>query len=455
MKKLFFLVVLIAFSCAELLAQELTPTGSFVLNLDYARFRNDDQSGYLEIYYGFYPHLLTYQWSEGKYRAGVQLWTRLRNNKTKALVMSERALLPMVATDTSEASFRYPFITQAGYALPLGDYTLEVVANDSLAPSRRDNISLAISVNAYPSGVGCSDLELCSNIKSSQQKDDPFFKNSLEVVPNPTLVFGITTNPVIFNYLELYNLNPEETYRVKILIINSDGNIARESSKTRKYGVRNAIEVGTTNVTSILSGKYRFRHLLFDHSSSELGRTEKTFFVYNPHLQGPSLTGPFFQMSELAGLSEEELTAEFRQAQYIATDREIKLFAQVDSEAGKREFLAKFWVDVAKGRFDRPPIKRAQHLQRVAVANERYRSMGKEGWQTDRGRVYVLYGEPDEIDRFPSLGESKPYEIWRFHRIESGVEFVFVDDFGFGFYRLVHSTKRGELWDDQWESYLK
>ncbi|MBL7111352.1 MAG: GWxTD domain-containing protein [Bacteroidales bacterium] len=447
--------VLAAFYGAGLLAQELTTIGSFVLNLDYARFRNDDQSGYLEIYYGFYPRLLTYHWSEGQYKAGVQIWTRLRNNETRAFAVNERALLQVAATDTNEASFRYPFITQAGYLIPLGDYTLEVVAADSLAPSRRDNINLTITINTYPGRVGCSDLELCSTIKSSQQKDDPFFKNSLEVVPNPTLVFGITTNPVIFNYLELYNLNPEETYRVKILIINSDGNIARESSKTRKYGVRNAIEVGTTNVTSILSGKYLFRHLLFDHSSRELGRTEKTFFVYNPHLQAPSLTRPSFQSIELAGLSEELLSAEFRQAQYIASDRDIKLFAQLDSEAGKREFLAKFWVDVESGRFDLPPIKRAQHLQRVIVANERYRSMGKEGWRTDRGRVYVLYGEPDEIDRYPSLGESKPYEIWRYHRIENGVEFVFVDRLGYGDYELVHSTKRDELRDDQWQRFLR
>lgn len=455
MQNLFFQIVLVAFSGAELLAQELTPTDSFVLNLDYARFRNDDQSGYLEIYYAFYPRLLTYHWSEGKYRAGVLLGTRLKNSETQALVVDEQALLQVVVADTNEVAFRYPFITQAGYAVPLGDYTLEVVAVDSLAPSNRDYINLAISIDAYPGGVGPSDLELCSTIKSSQEKDDPFFKNSLEVVPNPTLVFGVATHPVVFNYLELYNLKPKKTYAVKTLIIDSAGNIVRESAKTRKYGARNAVEVGTTNVTSILSGKYRFRLLLFDRRSQELARTEKTFFVYNPHLQAPVPTTPSFQAIELAGLSEELLSAEFRQARYIAADREIKLFAQLNTEAAMREFLARFWVDVESGRFDRPPIKRAAYLQRVALANEHYRAMGKEGWRTDQGRVYILYGDPDEIDRFPSLGETKPYEIWRYHGIENGVEFVFVDRSGYGFYELVHATKRDELRDDQWERYLR
>lgn len=454
MKRLLFLAVLVGLSVAEILAQDLTPTESFILNLDYARFRYDDETGYLEIYYAFYPDLLTYHWSEGAYRAGVLLRTRLENNETKAVVINERALLKVVAADTTEASSRYPFITQAGYAVPLGDYTLEVVAGDSLALSRGDSINLDISIDAYPGGVGCSDLELCSSIKSSQQKDNPFFKNSLEVVPNPTLVFGVTAHPVVFYYSEFYNLNQGKTYKVETVIIDSEGNRVRESSKTRKYGVRNAIEVGTTNVTSIPSGKYRFRLLIFDQSSRPLARTEKTFYLYNPHLQAPSLTALSIQAMELAGLSEELLSEEFRQARYIATELEIKVFEHLDSEADKREFLANFWVDVESG-FDRPPIKRATYLQRVAVAKERYYAMGKEGWRSDRGRVYLLYGDPDEIDRFPSLGQSKPYEIWRYHRIENGVEFVYVDRLGFGDYELVHSTKRDEFRDDQWQRFLR
>jgi hypothetical protein len=81
--------------------------------------------------------------------------------------------------------------------------------------------------------------------------------------------------------------------------------------------------------------------------------------------------------------------------------------------------------------------------------------MGKEGWQTDRGRVYILYAEPDEIERFPNSGDSKPYEIWHYNQIESGVIFVFIDRNGFGDYQLVHSTKRGELQDESWQKYLQ
>ncbi|MBC8186512.1 GWxTD domain-containing protein [candidate division KSB1 bacterium] len=455
MKKSIFLIALVTLCFTWLFAQDLTPPGSLNLNLDYARFRYDEQLCYLEIYYSFYPFQLTYNLLDGKYTGGVKLFTRLTNNKTKKLAIDEQTSLPIVINDTTEASFRYPFISQAGYALPLGEYTLQVMAADSINPSRQDSISLPVSLQGYPDKLVCSDLELCSNVKSSSKKDDPFSKNSLEVIPNATLIFGVTAHPVIFHYLELYHLNPDETYTVKTLIKDFQGKIIRESSKSRKYGVRNTTEVGMTNVTSIVSGKYNYCIELSDKKSHVLTQTKKAFYIYNPHLQAKPVTTPSIQESEFAGLSGDALSNEFRQAKYMATEEEIKIFKQIDSETGKREFLVKFWTEVEKGRFDYSPIKRAQYLHLIEVANENYREMGKEGWRTDRGRVYILYGKPDDIERFPSLGESKPYEIWRYHRIESGVEFVFIDRLGYGYYELVHSTKRGELWNDDWEDYLR
>lgn len=439
----------------ELTGQELRPAAPFILNLDYARFRYDDRSGYLEIYYAFYPKLLTYEWSEGKYRGGVVLSTRLINNQTKVRSVDNRSVLPITEADTSGVWFRYAFITQAGYAVPFGDCTLEVVAADSLAPARRDSLSLPLQVSAYSSALDASDLEFCRSIRSSDRKTDLYFKNSLEVVPNPSLVFGVATDPVLFCYVELYNVDPAATYNVKTMLIDNDGKVVRETAKTRKYGGKNAVEVGTTNVTPFASGKYQLRFVVFDERAQELVRREKRCFVYNPHLQQAALPELSAKANELASISLEQLSAEFRQAQYVATDQEIKMFQQIESEFGKREFLAKFWVDVERGRLDRPPLKRTEYLRRVATANERFRTFTKEGWRTSRGRVFILYAEPGEIERFPSVGGTKPYEIWHHYAIEGGVEFVFVDRSGYGDYELVHSTKRGELSDESWQRFLQ
>ncbi|HIN61848.1 MAG TPA: hypothetical protein EYM89_03720, partial [Candidatus Marinimicrobia bacterium] len=72
-KKLIFSFVFAGFSIGEILAQDITPPESFRLNLDYAKFRYDNENAYLEIYYAFYPYLLTYRWLGEKYSTGVQL----------------------------------------------------------------------------------------------------------------------------------------------------------------------------------------------------------------------------------------------------------------------------------------------------------------------------------------------------------------------------------------------
>jgi hypothetical protein len=62
-----------------------------------------------------------------------------------------------------------------------------------------------------------------------------------------------------------------------------------------------------------------------------------------------------------------------------------------------------------------------------------------------------MYGPPDYIERFSSESDMKPHEIWRYDYIEGGVEFVFVDKGGFNNYELVHSTKRNEVNNPDWE----
>jgi len=313
---------------------------ALVLNLDYARFRYDDQKNYLEVYYSLYPSLLTYRLSAGTHHAGVKLMTRVRQSTTRALLVERRALLPLAITDTSGSAFRFPFTTQAGYIVPFGDYTLEVVAVDSLNPARRDSVNLPIKTQSYPEKLAMSDVELCSRVQMSAKRDGPFFKNSLEVVPNPSLVFGVATHPVVFNYAELYNLDPAATYMTKNRIINDDGQIIKETSRSRKYGMKDGVEAGQIMVTSVASGKYTFRLMLLDAAGQEVARAEKAFYIYNPHLQpqAPAVSpaAGSFNIAQLAGLSDEELSGEFQQAQYLTTKDDIKFFAQLTSKTGKK-----------------------------------------------------------------------------------------------------------------------
>lgn len=437
-------------------AQErIEPRSSFIVNFDFARFKNDDSSKYVELYFACFPSLVTLERVGEGYRGYVEIRLTVKDARDQAVVLTNRSFVPVTVRDTTGASYSSTLVGQLGYVIPSGSHRLEITAIDSLSPSRRDTLSLNLDIVPEKTLMGVSDLELCANIKQSTNTTDPFFKNSHEVVPNPTLLFGSANYPVIFHYLEFYNLNVDETYTVKTILADTSGKPIQESSRKRKYGIANAIDVGTTSAVKLPSGKYRFQVVLLNASSEPLLKAEKVFYAYNPQLTQAVVSNSLMQETSLSGLSAEELEREFDQARYLATQKEIKTFSEITSRDGRQEFLGKFWSEVEAGKVGYAPIRREEYLLRAKHANEQFRAHSRDGWKTDRGRVLVLYGTPDEVDRRPSSEGGKPHEIWSYYQVENGVVFVFVDRTGFGDYLLVHSTKRGELRDDNWQRLLQ
>src|SRR5690606_20452306 len=72
-------------------------------------------------------------------------------------------------------------------------------------------------------------------------------------------------------------------------------------------------------------------------------------------------------------------------------------------------------------------------FERVRYANERFGVL-EPGWKSDRGRVYIRYGPPDEIQSRPSTIDGLAFEVWNY--LATGRRFVFVDYDGFGRFEL-------------------
>ncbi len=137
---------------------------------------------------------------------------------------------------------------------------------------------------------------------------------------------------------------------------------------------------------------------------------------------------------------------------YIITGEERKAFVQMATDEERENFIESFWM-----RRDPTPDSmeneyKEEHYRRIAYANDRYAS-GIQGWRTDRGRIYIAHGPPDEIESHPSGGQYQrpyeegggftstyPFEIWRYRWIEgigSDVLLEFVDPTMTGEYRLT------------------
>ena len=137
---------------------------------------------------------------------------------------------------------------------------------------------------------------------------------------------------------------------------------------------------------------------------------------------------------------------------YVITNEERTAFKALKTDEEREQFIEQFWLrrdptpDTVDNEF------KEDHYARIAYANERFAS-GIPGWKTDRGRIYIIWGKPDEIESHPSGGtydrpieqgggttSTFPFEIWRYRYIEgigNEVLLEFVDPSMSGEYRLT------------------
>jgi GWxTD domain-containing protein len=74
-----------------------------------------------------------------------------------------------------------------------------------------------------------------------------------------------------------------------------------------------------------------------------------------------------------------------------------------------------------------------EYYRRVKYANLHFKGL-RDGWETDMGRVYVIFGQPTDVERHPFDIDKKPYEVWSYDDLNR--HFLFVDEDGFGDFRL-------------------
>jgi GWxTD domain-containing protein len=432
-------------------AQQNHPKTPLTINVDYSRFALSQDTSFFELSYLLFPSGLTLEKNQDTLKGMVFLQTSIKDSKNDSLIRSTSVALPVLITDT--ISLNRGIIWKSIYTLPVGKYEVSILGYDMYNAANRDSTQKRVLIERRIEKVWMSDIDICSKIIQSDKKKNLFYKNSYEVFPNPSLLFGKTLAPIIFSYVEMYNLRTDSTYLVVTGISDEKGKLLKVQRKTRRFSAPNVVDVQTLNITSIQSGKYHYIVLLADTLGNEITHVEKPVFIYNPHIPAVAVDAISGRSVDFAGMSDDELKDEFRKARYIANTESIKMFEKnVTTLAGRREFMANFWVNVEK---KEEGITRKLYLDRISVASQRYPVMGIQGWLTDRGRVYILNGEPDEVQRFPVSDNAKPYEIWLYNQIENGVQFVFVDRSGYGNYSLVHSTKRGELQDEEWERNLR
>ena len=137
---------------------------------------------------------------------------------------------------------------------------------------------------------------------------------------------------------------------------------------------------------------------------------------------------------------------------YIITDEERAAFKKLTTDEEREQFIEQFWERRNPNPGSPENEFKEEYYRRIAYSNEHFAS-GIPGWKTDRGRMYIMYGPPDEIESHPSGGnyqrppeegggqtETYPFEDWTYNYIEgigNNVQLEFVDPSMSGEYRLT------------------
>jgi GWxTD domain-containing protein len=139
------------------------------------------------------------------------------------------------------------------------------------------------------------------------------------------------------------------------------------------------------------------------------------------------------------------------EAVYIITPLEREVFLKLQTDRERDLFIEAFW----KHRDPTPGTPenefRNQHYQRINYANKYYgRSAPMPGWMTDRGRIYIVLGEPMNIERFDNKSGIYPVEIWFYQNKESfglptGFNVVFYQKSGLGDFKLYSPASDGPM----------
>lgn len=352
--------------------------------------------------------------------------------------VAHRTWVQQVAVPELDVGIGAPFKDAVFFDLTPGAYRLIVQIKDIHAEeSGRCTAPLQIPDYERRAGLVFSDLQLSSHVARSGEVHR-FVKQGWKVVPN------ITRNYVIGEplqiYFEVYNLSSSgESFIMGYRVIDAEGVVVRTYPAKRflKPG-ESCVRAEVLDTEGLREGTYDLQVEAFDGSSRQYFQTRRPIFLVSKDLP--------------EGLTQvqRDLIRYYADIRYVADEKTRRTYDALESWPARLAFLKVFWKQLDDAP-DTPTNERLlQHLMRVHYVETHF-GIGRwqRGSDTDRGRVYIQYGPPDDIDYRTSAAGQKPSEVW-FYETARRYEFVFRDRRGTGVYELVHSSYPGEMSNPYW-----
>lgn len=431
------------------------------ISADYSCFKYSDNIdvAYAEIYYSLFRHQLSFQPDSTGYFALLDMYVEIKSDSGEVIDAKSWKTANWIPTLAEAEVQNYVINDLIKAQLSPGNYTVTIRATDTYSGKSGEK-SMPIVVPLFSgTDMDFSNLELIYAVAGADGGN--FDKAGRKIIPNTRGIYSHDDN-VLYFYGEVYNLPPEQkTYTIDIRIYDTNDNLYKDLPEiTQDLDTRTGVVLNGFNISAFKIGRYRLAVNIHSGGNSVVG---EKFFEVAP---GKYEWEAAMEKEQLSDFPEaDEITTEdeaknFRnEILYIASRDELRQYDELPLQA-KTNFAKTFWT-----RRDPTPGTalnefKIEHFERFRYVNEAYSTFSapgaeKNGWRSDRGRVYITYGPPSDEENYPSSLQELPWIQWNYDKVEGGVFFIFVDESGYGNYRLIHSTAKSEPKDYNWENRIR
>jgi GWxTD domain-containing protein len=164
----------------------------------------------------------------------------------------------------------------------------------------------------------------------------------------------------------------------------------------------------------------------------------------------------------LAGQTE-RLSTEYQKwldedVRYLISDQDRADLVKLTTDQQRDKFIEGFWERRNPNPGSPENIFKAEHYRRLAYANQHFASEVA-GYRTDRGRIYIIFGPPDEREQHPGRTDigiptsapasvRYPSDVWRYqdmHGVGRNVTLEFIDTCRCGKFQLIDDATQKHL----------
>jgi GWxTD domain-containing protein len=435
---------------------------SLRMTFDYRVFHAPGKGPYVEFYSSFDGRTLSEVSADsGYFHSKVEMMIVLSRNGEIVDYAKE-----LVESDIFPAGQAGDFMSVTRFALGQGIYDLELEVKDLGNPDEEPTkFFQKVEINNPSTGAFVSDIEFVSAYRPSTGQTH-FTKAGYDIMPYNSDYFPATLKSLMF-YAEIYNTDvvfgTDAPFVSNIYVEHAGGVVVEQCRRMKKEKSAQVVPLlNSLDISGLASGNYKIKIEIRDKENNIVYVKERAFSrmrIEESSAQNIAISDIELDNSFASTFTNiDSLYAHILYHLPIAGDLDRNTIDLTLKQADLRtlqSFLYSFWLK--RNQAD-PEGAWREYNQRIQIVEKNFRTKSKEGWLTDRGRVYLQYGKPNTRVIRPSDPDYWPFEIWHYYETDGNLHnrrFLFYDTNLSGDMALLHSDVPGETKNFFWKEMVR